>query len=118
MNREDDKLTTDMMRNSMREITNPEFDRILMHKVMNEDRKKFFIKRVSLYSLVFVVVFIPVIFALRAVLLDLDAEWLQAISASIIRNGGVWISENTYLAIPFIILLIVKSLVAFKLKHA
>jgi hypothetical protein len=117
MNREDDKLIKDMLKKSMREITNPEFDHIIMNRIMIEDRRRFIVKRISLCFLIFLIVALPMVLVLPSALLDLNTAGLKAISGNVVQSI-IAISENSHFIIPFIILLVFKMLIASKLRHA
>lgn len=117
MNREADKLTKGMLKNSMSKISNPEFDHIIMNRIMVADRRKFLVKRVSLCFLIFLIISLPMILVLPAALLDLNTVSLRAISGNVIQSIMA-ISDNSHLIIPFIILLVVKKLIAFKLNYS
>ena len=62
----DEEMKT-MLKNSMLEVSSPEFNSIIMKKVMFEDRRKFIIKNVSLYFLIFVTICAVIILIMGSV---------------------------------------------------
>jgi len=48
-----DKLTKDILANSKLELTNPDFNNLLMNRIRNERRKQVLVHNIVLYSLIF-----------------------------------------------------------------
>ena len=64
-NTENDEAMKYLLKNSMMEITNPQFNDIVMKKIISADRKRFIVKNASLYFLAFVTISVAIILIIQ-----------------------------------------------------
>jgi hypothetical protein len=99
-----------MLKKSMLDISNPEFNRIIMKKVMLEDKRRFIIKNITLYFLVFVTICVAIIIIIRSVFTAPGFPGWRGIISGNIAQEVVWLMQNIHFFIPFFILILLKRI--------
>jgi hypothetical protein len=105
-----DKLTMDILANSKLELTNPNFDSILMNKIRFESRKQSIFHNATLYIFIFIVIDAIIFSMLKLVHISIT-DMISKVNAfthgllANIQNGSSNIGQ--FLLIYFLILAIV-----------
>jgi hypothetical protein len=103
--------TKELMANSQMEITNPDFNKIVLKKIMKRQKRKLIISHIFFYLLVV---------AITAGIIVTRTNGLVSF-ADIILNAlkqlGTWFLTNEFIILPFLILLIIKVLIDIALHR-
>ena len=113
-------LAKDMLANSQMKLDNPDFERLVMHKISWASARKSFIKNLllacliilTLETIIFLVVWSFPLGALTPSLIDLPHHILP----TLVGLGG-WIVENQYFILPLVVLLIIRKIVESKFRY-
>lgn len=113
-------FTQEMLSKSQMELTNPDFERLVMHKIRRASAKKSFTKNLllacliilTLETIIFLVVWLFPLSDLTRTLMALPHHILPAL----IGLGG-WIIENQFFILPLVILLIIGKIVESKFRY-
>ena len=117
-----DKITSNIMANSSLEITNPDFSKIIMTKIIQKEKQRPVVRYILFCSLFIIVACVVIILLLKpgqSAGLVLPSQF-DIFSSSIIiniRGAGNWIMKDLYFILPVVVLLLFKKLIDSKLKH-
>ena len=117
-----DKITSIIMANSSLEITNPDFSKIIMTKIIQKEKQRPVVRYILFCSLFIIVACVVIILLLKpgqSAGLVLPSQF-DIFSSSIIINiagAGNWIMKDLYFILPVVVLLLFKKLIDSKLKH-
>jgi uncharacterized BrkB/YihY/UPF0761 family membrane protein len=97
--------TKEIMANSLMEITNPDFNEMVLNKIIKRQKSRLVISHIFLYLL---------IVAVTAVIVISHTGGLDSF-ANIILNAiiqlGTWFLTNEFIILPFFILLLIKGVI-------
>lgn len=103
--------TKKIMANSHLEITNPDFNKIILNKIMNRQKSRLVISHIFFYLL---------IVAISAGIIVTRTNGLGSF-ADVIMNAivqlGTWFLTNEFIILPFFILLIIKGVIDIALHR-
>jgi len=106
-----DKEMKAMLKESKLEISNPEFNSDIMKKIMLEERRRFIIKSICLYFLVFITICVAIILIIRLAFTGPAAPgWNRIISGNIVQ-AGVWLTQNIHFIIILFVLILLKGII-------
>ena len=112
--------TKDMLSKSQMELTNPDFDRLVMQKIRRVSAGKVFIKNLLLACLIILtletIIFLIIWFFPLSELTPAPMTLPNHILPTLVGLGG-WIVENQYFILPLIILLIIRKIVESKFRY-
>jgi hypothetical protein len=103
--------TKEIMANSQIKITNPDFNKIVLYKIIKRQKKKLIITHIFFYLL---------IVALTAGIIVTRTGGLGSLADDIqkaIVQLGTWFLTYEFTILPFFILLIIKGLIDITLHH-
>lgn len=117
-----DKITKAILSNSSLELTNPEFDRIIMGKIIRERNKKVMLRTLSYFFVGIITLAVASFIILSNIIFSnpnvtYTAGDLTKIILTIIQTIKEVLAKSEYSVLSFIILLVIKKLVEVRIKH-
>ena len=97
--------TKEIIANSQMEITNPDFNEMVLKKIIRKQKSRLIISHIFLYLLIVTVT--AVIVVSRTGGLDSFAN----IILNAIMQSGTWFLTNEFIILPFFILLLIKGVI-------
>ncbi len=118
-----DKITKNILNKSRMEITDPGFSRMVMNKIMIEERKKIFTRNILSLCFILGIVAIYIYLFLQSLQINnIDfATLLSNLGHEIltgIEKTAAWIIENEYFILPVIVILIFKKIIDSRVKYS
>ncbi len=117
-----DKITKAILSNSRLELTNPEFDRIIMGKIIRERNKKVMLRTLSYFFVGVITLTVASFIILSNITfsnpnITYTSGDLTKIILTIIQTIKEVLAKSGYSVLSFIILLVIKKLVEVRIKH-
>jgi hypothetical protein len=97
--------TKEIMANSLMEITNPDFNKMVLNKIMQRQKSRLIISHILFYLLIAVITIGIIVSRSNSLV-----SFADVIMNAIVKLGA-WFLTNEFIILPFFILLIIKGII-------